>query len=238
MKGAKRKVFVTALVVCLIAILSLGTLAWFNATDEVTNKFMIATSDDTNPDDIFSIDVWENTPDGEKDQDGCTYEDVLPGDVLKKEVYVENTGYYDQYVRVTVTVSDAQAWMDALGTKGAIPKLEQIVDGWNPNASPSVWVGTSREIDSVKDTIIYRMYYSGILEGDIENHYDGYQKDVVNVFTAVKIPTGMTVEQAAAFENNFEINVKADAVQTENLDVDRSNNEIDAVEAFTFAENN
>ena len=103
----KKKLFVAALAICLVAILSMGTLAWFTAQDDVTNKFYIASSDDTDPDDIFSIDVKENTPAGDDDQDGYEYKDVLPNDVLKKEVIVENTGYYDQYVRVTVTVSVA-----------------------------------------------------------------------------------------------------------------------------------
>ena len=54
----KKKVFILALAVCLIAILSMSTLAWFNAADDVTNKFMIADSDgDGTPD--FSVSVWE-----------------------------------------------------------------------------------------------------------------------------------------------------------------------------------
>ena len=74
MKLTKKKVFVAAIALCLIAIISAGTLAWFQASDEVTNKFMIADSDqDGTPD--FSVDVWENDPADpeEKDTDGVTY---------------------------------------------------------------------------------------------------------------------------------------------------------------------
>ena len=234
MKMTKKKVFVSALAICLIAIISMGTLAWFSDSDEVTNKFYVASSDDTDPDDIFSVDVWENTPDGDKDQDGHEYKDILPGDVLKKEVNVENTGYYDQYVRVTVTVSDAEAWMTALNTNGAAPRLDKIVDGYDPNAN--IWTDYSAEI--VDDTLVYTLYYNGILLGDQETIYDnGTHKDVVTVFTAVKIPSTLTVEQAAAFESNFEINVKADAVQTENLGLDRSQGD-GAKEAFAVVEGN
>jgi len=231
----KKKLFVAALAICLVAILSMGTLAWFSAQDDVTNKFYIASSDDTDPDDIFSIDVWENTPDGDKDQDGYEYEDVLPGDLLKKEVNVENTGYYDQYVRVTVTVSDAAAWMDALATNGVAPKLEQIVDGYDPNAN--VWTDTSVEL-TANDQIVYTLYYRNILLGDQDSIYDngGVHSDVVTVFTAVKIPESFTVEQAAAFKTNFEINVKAEAVQTENLGLNRANGD-GALEAFAVVEN-
>ena len=192
---SKKKLLSLSLVVIMIAILSLSSLAWFSDSDDVTNNFYIASSDDTDPDDIFSVDVWENTPDGDKDQDGHEYKDILPGDVLKKEVFVENTGYYDQYVRVTVTVSDATAWMEVLKANGAAPKLEQIVEGYDPNAN--VWVGTSREVD--------------------------------------KIPASMTVEQAAKFESNVQITVKAEAVQTENLGLDRSAGD-GAKEAFAVVE--
>jgi len=231
MKMNKKKVVVVALAVSLIAILSLGTLAWFSDKDEVTNKFMIATSEDTDPDDIFSVDVWENTPDGDKDQDGYEYKDILPGDVLKKEVNVENTGYYDQYIRVTVTISDAAAWMSALNTT-TVPRLDKIVDGYDPNGGP--WTTNPNEKPAVVgDNLVYTLYYRGILDGDDQNNRE--DTDVVTVFTAVKIPSSLTVEQAAAFKSNFEINVKAEAVQTENLGVSSSNSVLDAVEAFTAA---
>lgn len=234
MKMNKKKVFVAALAICLIAILSVGTLAWFTATDDIANKFYIASSEDTDPDDIFSIDVWENSPDEDGDQDGHEYKDVLPGDLLKKEVNVENTGYYDQYVRVTVTVSDATAWMDALKTNGKTPKLEQIVDGYDPNAN--VWTDTSAEVNA-NDEIVYTLYYRNILLGDEESIYDngGVHSDVVTVFTAVKIPQSLTVEQAAAFRTDFEIKVVADAVQTENLGLNRANGD-GALEAFAVVE--
>ena len=230
----KKKLFVAALAICLVAILSMGTLAWFTAQDDVTNKFYIASSDDTDPDDIFSIDVKENTPDGDDDQDGYEYKDVLPNDVLKKEVIVENTGYYDQYVRVTVTVSDAAAWMTALKTNGKAPKLEQIVEGYDPNSN--TWTDTSVEITN-DDTLVYTLYYRNILLGDQDSIYDngGVHAESVTVFTAVKIPQSLTVEQAANFATNFEITVKAEAVQTENLGLNRANGD-GALEAFAVVE--
>lgn len=231
----KKKLLSLALVVILVTTISFGTLAWFSDTEEVTNEFMIAGSDDTNPDDIFSVDVWENTPDGDEDQDGYEYKDVLPGDVLKKEVCVENTGYYDQYVRVTITISDAEAWMKVLKTNGDAPKLEQIVEGYDRNAN--VWVDASVKHDKAADTLVYTLHYNNILLGDQDSIYDngGVHSDVVTVFTAVKIPASMTVEEAAAFENNFKITVKAEAVQTENLGLDRTKGD-GAKEAFAVVE--
>ena len=203
MKMTKKKVFVTALAICLVAIISMGTLAWFNAQDEVTNKFMIADSDDDTPDEIFSVDVWENTPDGEKDQDGYEYTDILPGDTLKKEARVENTGYYDQYVRVTVTISDAQAWIAALG---ADFNVADVFDGFVAADWNHIW-NNMNGATTIPENFVYVMYYKNIVKPG----------DVINVFNNVKIPTSLTREEAVAFGGNFDITVKAEAVQTENV---------------------
>ena len=203
MKMTKKKVFVSALAICLIAIISMGTLAWFSAQDEVTNKFMIADSDDDTPDEIFSVDVWENTPDGEKDQDGYEYTDILPGDTLKKEARVENTGYYDQYVRVTVTISDAQAWIDALGANFSVA---DVFDGFVAADWNHIW-NNMNGATTIPENFVYVMYYKNIVKPG----------DVINVFNNVKIPTSLTRDEAVAFGGNFDITVKAEAVQTENV---------------------
>ena len=58
MKLNKKKVFALALAVCMAAILSFSTLAWFSDSDSVDNKFQIADSTQQ-PDKIFSVDVRE-----------------------------------------------------------------------------------------------------------------------------------------------------------------------------------
>ena len=57
MKLSKKKVVALALAVCLIAVLSMGSLAWFTDDDSVTNDFFIAGSEDQDPDKVFSVDV-------------------------------------------------------------------------------------------------------------------------------------------------------------------------------------
>ena len=203
MKMTKKKVFVSALAICLIAIISMGTLAWFSAQDEVTNKFMIADSDDDTPDEIFSVDVWENTPEANKDQDGYEYKDILPGDVLKKEARVENTGHYDQYIRVTVTISDAAAWINALGANFDVASVFDgfVLSDWN-----HVW-NNMNNATTIPENLVYVMYYKDIVNPG----------QIINVFDKVKIPESLTREQAVLFEHNFNITVKADAVQTDNV---------------------
>ena len=198
----KKKVFVVALSVCLVAILSMGTLAWFSDADEVENKFMIADSDHTDPEGIFSVDVWETTPEEAKDQDGYEYKDIQPGDLLVKAPHVENTGYYDQYIRVTVTISDAQAWIAALGADFDVTK---VFVGFNAGMWNHIWNNLSENPNA--DEIVYVMYYNGILKA-VED---------ITVFTHVQIPYSLDQYEMAEFGGNFAINVKADAVQTANV---------------------
>lgn len=195
----KKKLFSLALAVIMIAILSFGTLAWFNDSDSVKNEFHIATSDDpSDPDDIFSVDLWENTPDGDKDQDGHSYEKILPGSNLKKEVNVENTGAYDQYIRVVVTLSDGQAWLEVLG---AGYDLGSIFTGHDE----SKWTRSVGTI--VGDEIIYVYYLNEKLAPEA----------TAELFTNVVIPTHLTQEDMAKLGGGFELNIRADAIQTENL---------------------
>lgn len=209
MKLTKKKILVLTLAVCLIAIVSMSTLAWFTAKDEITNNFYIANSGDpTDPDDIFSVDVWENGPDGRVDEGGITYPAVLPGDKLVKEANVENTGSYDQYVRVTVVLSDASIWQEIF-EETYVP-LQEIVNNLNTNLLP--W---STVYDQGNDTLTYVMYYQQIVKVG----------DVVTVFDEVKIPEKLTREHAAKMAGGFVAQVVADAVQTKNVGAD-------AVEAF------
>ena len=195
----KKKLLSLALVVIMIAVLSFGTLAWFNDSDSVKNEFHIATSDDpSDPDDIFSVDLWEKTPDNEKEQVGHTYEKILPGSNLKKEVNVENTGAYDQYIRVVVTLSDGKAWLKVLG---AGYDLDSIFFGHDE----SKWTRSVGTI--VGDEIIYVYYLNEKLA----------PTKTATLFTNVKIPTFLTQEDMAKLGGGFELTIRADAIQTENL---------------------
>lgn len=210
MKLTKKKVFIAALALCLVAILSMGTLAWFSASDEVNNEFIIADSED-DANEIFSINVWEAVPGNPMDTDGYTYNDILPGATLTKKPCVQNTGYYDQYVRVIVTFSDAQAWAAALGTDF---DMTTLLGNYNANQ----WTNVSDnwdDFDSNTQELTYVFYYNGVLA----------KNQFITVFDGFTVPSSLTVDQAAEFEGNFTVKVKAQAVQTENLG---ANNAYDA----------
>lgn len=208
----KKKLLSLSLVIIMIAILSFSTLAWFNDKDEVTNQFHVATSDDpSDPDDIFSVDVWEKVDtDGDGvadavnpgegvDNGGAEFENILPGDKFIKEPIIKNTGAYDQYIRVVVTLTDANAWMEVLG---AGYDLSTIFVGHDE----TLWTRSGNS--GVKGENLVYVYYLNKTLAPTEE---------VSLFTHVKIPTSLTQEDMAKLNGGFDLTIRADAIQTENL---------------------
>jgi len=209
MKMTKSKILVVALAISLVAVASMGTLAWFSANDSVTNNFYIADSDDT-PDDIFSIDVWERDEEGGTPVDNIEYPDIQPGDDLYKEVNIENTGYYAQYVRATVTITGADVWCDIF--EEPFFALGEFVTDLNTDFYVDRVV-----LDADNNTIAYTLYYNNILVS-AEEAANGNGNNVVTLFTNIHIADLMDQYQAAELKDNkFDISVKAEAVQTENV---------------------
>lgn len=216
----KKKVVVVALAVSLVAILSLGSLAWFNAKDEITNKFYVATSDDEGAPE-FSIDVKENVSNdngatlgtGTTD-DGNTYEWVVPGDEIKKNPSVTNTGDYDQWVRVNISIS--QTFADQVAEAQGVDSYEDIdferlftgFDSDKYEATRTVFEAT---IDGV-EYYTYSYYFIDKLEPIDEDDDTVYCTQ--QIFEAVNIPTSFVQDDMSY--GAFQIIVKADAVQADN----------------------
>lgn len=202
----KKKLLSLALVVSMIAILSFSTLAWFNDTDSVTNEFFVADSDTTDPDEIFSVDVYEEvdtdgdgTPDDKEDV-GLTFEDVVPGQVLPKAPVVENTGKYDQWIKLSITFSSTEAW-DVLvdGTAAGPIELLTMAADFSTN-----WQFGS--LEPVGETYVYTYYLLNPLKSG----------ETVDVFTEVNIPS--TLDQNDFFSIKDEaitLDIKAEAIQLE-----------------------
>ena len=205
MKLTKKKVLVAALCVCLIAILSMGSLAWFTASDDITNNFYVGTTeDDDSGKDVFGIDVWETDPaTGAKDDDGLEYVEILPGDVLHKDPTFTNTGVHPQFVRATVTVSDADILMAAMGDDYS--DANEFFKGINTTD----W--TYDGVSYVDGELKYVFYY---------NHVLAAKADTSALFTDVEIPLELTLEQAQAMTGDaFTVHIVGEAIQSENLGV-------------------
>lgn len=216
----KKKVFAIALAVCMIAILSFSSLAWFTDKDTVTNKFDVATSDDpTDPEDVFSVDVWEGEDtdengqidDGEKDQDGLQFENVVPNGTYHKVPHVENTGAYDQWIRVKVSITCASIF----------DRVMDDVDDLFLGLDEQLWTRNDDQTlyDEAADTLTFVYYLNDKLAPDAD----------VTLFTDVKLPYQLTREDMAAMNGSFSITVLAEAVQADNTGDS-------AVEAFALVE--
>ncbi len=223
MKLTKQKVFVCAIIISLVAILSFGTLAWFSDADTVTNKFMTATSTDTDADSVFNVDIYETTEDdngnmvpdvdkGDNTDTGIdtvyTYNGVLPGDKLIKAPVVENTGKYAQYVRVKITVSDASYWV-ALAQRDGFA-LEDLFVISDPVTFAANWDREidQTEVDGAADTMTFVYYYKQVLNPGGK----------VGLFDAVQIPKTLTKEDLVdeIGLDGFTLELVAEAVQADN----------------------
>lgn len=236
MTNMKKKILAVSLVISVIAILSMGTLAWFQDDDSVTNKFQIADSDGDSADEIFGVDVFEwvdEDGDGQLDEsekkDGITYDEqqVIPGAELEKKAYVHNTGKYDQYIRVTATLTDAREWCAALGVDptdlensgldlGEIFVVDADFDNW--------WKRDSMTYNSTDNTITYVYYYNGILAPDARARF----------INAVKIPGDLDVSDVVAMNGSFDLGIKAEAIQTVNMPITYSDTDFAANAKASF----
>lgn len=226
MKMTKKKVLLTALAVSLVAILSLGTLAWFNASDSVTNTFYVATDED-HPNPEFSVKVTETDPEGEETEEGVTYYNVVPGAAISKDPTVTNTGHYGQWIRVAVTLEQADLWYKAGGSLKFTDLFEgeDIAYGLTENVGDDgvTWLLLD-EIASVSTetgTGVWYLYLnSELLPGD-----------AAVVFDTVHIPGNFDMEDVEEMGFQFEITVKADALQSANT----GDNAVDAFENVGWA---
>lgn len=210
MKMNKKKVLLAALAVCLVAILSLGTLAWFTATDSATNTFYVAT-DEEHPNPDFSVKITETDTDGEETEDGVTYYNVVPGAEIAKDPTVTNTGDYGQWIRVTVTLSQADLWYAGGGSL----KFTDVFEGEGITYGLAEHVGrTGRtwllveeiaSVDAEGNGVWYLYLNSELLPGES-----------VVAFDTVNIPENFDMEDVEAMGFTFNITIKADALQSAN----------------------
>lgn len=230
-----KKLFTLALVILLIAILSIGTLAWFSATESVTNTFYIGAApgvggDDPDEKPPFGFNVFGQRQDTEHDPEYYefinTYNNVLPASVLDKKVYFHNTGVYDQWVRLHLIFSDGAAWKNAIQKGAAYAHVDEVtfitehlLGGLNENLlleDPFV----SYDLFGTTDTLTLTFYYKDMITTDA--HF--------LIMDTLTIPGILNNEDMAAFgPNGFTIQFRGDALQANDLPADN------AIDAFKTA---
>ena len=231
----KKKVFVVAVAVCLIAILSLSSLAWFSDADEVTNNFQVAGGENQDPDEIFSLDVMEVVDlDGDGVADATVgydedpnpvhealYENIVPGDMLLKRPQSKNTGSYAQWVRFKVTIDNANEWVAIMQKYGyELHDLLYMRDGTTKLTESDNWTFVPEQTVVDGNKITYVFYRNEIIEPG----------DTAILFGYVKIPFELNQYDMAMFaEGKFQMVVTGEAIQAEHT----GDNAIDAFALVT-----
>lgn len=251
----KRNILTLALVICLIAIMACGSLAYFTDKEAVTNIFKTSFDDATDKDgdgdiddddikdSIFSIVVYEtdNTKtDGSVTYEGNTYDEILPGTTYDKDPTIKNTGSYDAYIRVHVTVNKAQEWANAIAKH--MEQLDTDKDGkydltgifdefdatkWSRfGGEPGIVEVTEKDPETGADVVVdttltYTFYLNKELAVD----------ETATLFKKVTIPACFDVDDMLALRE-FNLEITADAIQKMNTGGDSEDNVLDSYYAF------
>jgi len=222
----KKRVITVALVLCMVAIIGFGSLAYFQTGKDLTNYFAVAGIIDPedpdeiiDPNDLFSIRLDEinmntQTGFGDRTEEGNTYTGILPGDTLTKDPTVTNTGKYDAWVRVKVEVSDFAAWKAACEKHG-ITDLAAIFNGHDAKA----WSrGQADEVlDTENDTYTFVYYYNDKVAPGGK----------VTLFQSVTIPAEFDIDDMVSLAT-FQFKITGEAIQVANT----GNNAKDAFRNF------
>lgn len=209
----KKKLLSLALVVIMIATISFSSLAWFTDTDSAKNEFTIGGAEQGDPDQIFSVEVKEYV-DGENDPvDNMDFEKILPGDTFKKEAFITNPGAYEQYIRVTIKISDWDLVKDLITVNMANDFSENwhiVSQGVSVNRSGNLTVRGNNSVDREGNLVVV-MYLDHKLQPE--------ERETVRIMDYVQISKNATQQDfgKAQFIDGFFIDIKAEAAQTENI---------------------
>lgn len=206
-----------------------GTLAYFTSTDKADNTFTAGnvaiklyehevvanTNEDT------GLTTWNyalDTHEAKIETQENLYTGIYPGAVLPKDPTIKNTGSNPAYVRMKVTISHADAWVDKLGSGFDLTGIFGGFDGtkWTLAATPAV--------DQATNTITYIYNYDGIL---------GAGDETGALFTTVTIPTFFDNAEMKAVGGNsrtFTLKITAEAIQSDGF---YNNGQPDEAAAFT-----
>lgn len=212
----KKILLIASAVVVIAAICVIGyTLAYFTDTDTAENTFTVGNVKITLDEAPVVKDEegygWTANDEAERVQKN-TYENVYPGAILPKDPMVTNTGANDAYVRVSVTVNNASAWIAAC-EKWGIDDLTTIFGGFVEED----WILAGDPVsDAAEDTLTYTYYYIDILEVDASTS---------KLFTTVTIPADFDGDDMAAIggeDGSIVLGIFAEAIQAAGFTADDS----------------
>ena len=189
----RKKVLYSLIILSVITILATGTMAYFTATQSISNKFKVGGNDAAS----FSIKVYETNEDGSQTTKGRVYREMLPGKVVKKDPTIENTGKYSQWVRAEVILTSAKSWQETEAKHGI--DFKELMGGYDSEK----WLLAGETYDQSADERIYTFYLKRELErGEKET-----------LFESFRMPGQLDAEDMTKLRE-FEIRITATAIQS------------------------
>ena len=199
-----KKALLTVLCALLLVVASvMGTLAYLQDSESVTNTFTVGNVD------IMLDEADLSTPAADdRTEDGNSYK-IYPGQTYTKDPTVTVLeGSDESYVRMIVTITDLADVKAVFGTDPTTNYFlpQYFVQGWDP----TVWVTTNVvDEDVVNNTATYEFRYFETVDAT-----DG---KLDALFDSFKIPETVTNEQIAKLAD-MKIMVEAHAIQAEGFD--------------------
>lgn len=202
----KKSILMAAIAVMLVAVLVVGgTLAYFTDTKSATNTFTVG-------DVKIKLDESNvNDPDA-RTANGNTY-NVYPGQTVKKDPIVHNTGKNAAYIRATVNVSD---WMNLVAAY--YPDFKETFPNDGYKAALNLLVGELGEGWSVVEVVKGDTFTIGQFDAKFILKYDGTLAagaDTTAMFQNVIVPAGLDNANASSFSS---VKVVAQAIQADGFD--------------------
>lgn len=197
----KKRVLIVALVICLLAILSYGTLAWFTAEDEVTNTFTIGSVDIEVVEDFVPPEAMIPVVDTANPESDPNF--------VNKDASVKNTGKNPAYVQMFVAVPKA------LDDAGAFHYVEANTIDWTKQNTVS-----EATIEGVLCNV-YCYRYNGVLASEVETSdvitgaYLDAALDLREVDGVARFVMGDTVITDYTVGEVINVYVAAQAIQSE-----------------------
>ena len=200
MKMNKKKLAVVSLAVCVLAILSLGSLAWYTAEDSLTNNLNFVND--------FAMDLIETDDQGHEvgtgsSTTGLTINNIVPNQKIHKDPTVINKSAVEpQWIKMTVKVSKGQQWINFLGVDAS---LEVLFLGYDD----TMW---EHPVDPALDgngNLVATFYLKDKLVPGAS----------VTLFNQIYIHPAMKVADAANL-NGTTITIEAKAIQSSAVGVD------------------
>ena len=186
----KKSIITMVAALALVGAIGVGsTLAYFTDSEDVSNVVTMGHVDIT----VYETDDYKETDDIiEITEEGLTFENVMPGDVLDKDPSVKvNAGSADAYIRVKmelVTAEDSKITADDLAVlRNAIIADVENSEEWYYNTTDKYF------------------YYQKIMTTD---------SNPAVLFDTVTIPTSWKNNTAG---QEFNIEITAEAIQADNF---------------------